>query len=484
MKLKFKTSLCLLLSFSALIAACTGNKNATEASSNQPSNILFIAVDDLRPEINVYGAHHIKSPAIDRLASEGLTFNRTYCNIPVCGASRASILSGVRPGVHRFLGYSTYMEEDYPGVLSLPMHFKNNGYTTISNGKIYHHQNDDIEAWDEIWRPKPHYSPTDYVLEENVELDNQQGKRGYPYENAEVHDTLYRDGRIAKKSVNDLKKLKEKGEPFFLAVGFMKPHLPFNAPKKYWDLYSREDMSLPPNYIQPESTPDRAFHNFGELRHYSGVPEKGPVSEEMAKQLIHGYYACVSYTDAQIGKLLDALDELELAENTVVILWGDHGWNLGDHKLWCKHCNFESSLHVPMLVKAPGKTSGEKSDEITEFIDVYPSLCELAGLPVPEHVDGESFVPVMEGGKMEKNYAVSKFHGGVTLVKGDMFYTEFIDEEGNRQTHMLFDHSSDPLELNNLAEKPEYRETVDELSSFLRANWGDDFFLDRRVDKE
>ena len=480
--MKQKISIYFLFVTLAIIASCNNKKNSTDEP--QPPNILFIAVDDLRPEVDVYGADHIHSPSMDRLAAEGLTFSRTYCNIPVCGASRASILSGVRPGVHRFLGYSTYQQEDYPDVLSLPMHFKNNGYTTISNGKIYHHRNDDKEAWHEIWRPKSIFSPRDFVIEENAELDKKQGFRGPPYESAEVHDTLYRDGRIAKKSVADLKRLKEKGEPFFLAVGFMKPHLPFNAPKKYWDLYNREDMSLPANYLQPESTPRRAFHNFGELRHYSGVPEKGPVSEEMAKQLIHGYYACVSYTDAQIGKLLDALDELELAENTVVILWGDHGWNLGDHKLWCKHCNFESSLHVPMIVKAPGKTSGEKSQAITEYVDVYPSLCELAGVSIPEHVDGESFVPIMEGGQMEKDYAISKYFNGVTLIKGDMFYTEFIDEKGNRQTHMLFDHSSDPLELNNLAEKPEYAETVDELSSFLRANWGDDFFLDRRVDKE
>lgn len=473
-----KTSLFCVLLVYLFFPSCTGKKQTEE---NKPPNILFIAVDDLRPEIEVYGAGHIHSPSIDRLAAEGLTFNRTYCNIPVCGASRASILSGVRPGIHRFLGYDTYLQEDYPGVVSLPMHFKNNGYTTISNGKVYHHRNDDKEAWDEIWRPKSKFSPRDFVTEKNIEIDNQEGMRGYPVESAEVHDSLYRDGQIAKKSVEDLRMLKEKDEPFFLAVGFMKPHLPFNAPKKYWDLYNRNDISLPSNYLQPESTPRQAFHNFGELRHYYNVPEEGPVSEEMAKELIHGYYACVSYTDAQIGKLMDALDELELAENTVVILWGDHGWNLGDHKLWCKHCNFESSLHVPMVVKAPGKTSGEKSDDITEFVDIYPSLCELAGLEIPEHVDGESFVSIMEGGKMQKDYAICKYFGGVTLIKGDLFYTEFIDKEGNRQTHMLFDHSTDPLELNNLAEKPEYQSKAEELSRFLRANWGDDFFLNRRT---
>jgi arylsulfatase A-like enzyme len=415
------------------------------------------------------------------LAAEGLTFNRTYCNVPVCGASRASILSGVRPGVNRFLGYDTYQQKDYPGVLSLPMHFKNNGYTTISNGKVYHHDDDDKAAWDEIWKPQSRTKTgwRDYVTEENIKLTVGE-KRGLPWENADVHDTAYFDGRIAKKAIEDLQKLKNTGEPFFLAVGFLKPHLPFNAPTKYWDLYDPENISLPDNYLRPESTPKEAFHNFGELRSYATVPEKGDVSDEMANKLIHGYYACVSYTDAQIGKILSTLEELELDENTIVILWGDHGWNLGDHKMWCKHCNFESSLHVPMIVKAPGKSEGQKTNAITEYIDIYPSLCDLAGLPIPDHVDGESFVPLMEGKNMKKDFAISKFHDGVTLVKGDLFYTEYIDKEGNLKARMLFDHSTDPLELDNLAEKPKYTEKVKELSEFLRANWGDDFFLDRR----
>lgn len=465
-----------------LLSCGTKNKSRETENTVKKPNILFIAVDDLRPELGVFGASHIQSPSIDKLASGGMVFNRTYCNIPVCGASRASLLSGVRPGVNRFLGYDTYQQKDYPGVLSLPMHFKNNGYTTISNGKIYHHGDDDKTAWNEIWKPKSRTETgwRDYLTSENIAL-NKDEKRGLPYENTDVHDTAYFDGRIAKKSVEDLKKLKEKGEPFFLAVGFLKPHLPFNAPKKYWDLYDPTNISLPDNYLRPKSTPKEAFHNFGELRSYSGIPEKGDVSNEMANKLIHGYYACVSYTDAQIGKLLTALEELELDENTVVIVWGDHGWNLGDHKMWCKHCNFESSLHVPMIVKAPGKTTGQKTDAITEYVDIYPSLCDLAGLPIPDHVNGESFVPLMEGKSMKKDYAIAKYFDGVTLVKGNLFYTEYIDKEGNLKARMLFDHSSDPLELDNLAEKPDYQNKVKELSEFLRANWGEDFFLNRKI---
>ena len=474
-----------LSGFIFLIFSITGCQLKSSGEAEQESgkpNILFIAVDDLRPELNLYGQEHIKSPSLDKLASESIVFERTYCNVPVCGASRASLMSGVRPGRYRFLGYSTYLDEDYPGVTSLPKHFKNNGYYTISNGKIYHHADDDVEAWDEIWGRPPSSSASGrgYMKPHNIRLDTMDGVRGYPWEDADVHDTVYRDGKTTMKAINDLKRLKSKNEPFFLAVGFLKPHLPFNAPKKYWDLYDSTKISLPPNYLQPETTPDAAFHNFGELRNYSGVPQEGPVSRELANKLIHDYYACVSYTDAQIGKVLNTLKALDLAENTIVILWGDHGWNLGDHKLWCKHCNFESSLHVPMMLKVPGQTKGTRTDVITEFVDIYPTLAELAGLPIPEHTDGESLVTLIHGKSRDKNYAVSKYHDGVTYIEGSLFYTEWLDKNNEVRARMLFDHANDPLELDNLAEKPNYQDKVKDLSKKLQSRWGDDFFVDRR----
>jgi len=474
----------LFIFLNTLLFSCTSGKkeNADSTTNDQKPNVLFIAVDDLRPELAAYGEDHIQSPSMDKLAAESLVFNRAYCNVPVCGASRASLLSGVRPGMFRYIGYSTKLDEDYPGVTSLPMHFKNNGYTTISNGKIYHHKEDDEAAWDEIWGPT-RTAPSgwrDYLSEENLDIIRETNEAGYPFESPDTTDEAYFDGKIANKAISDLQKLKDQNKPFFLAVGFLKPHLPFNAPQKYWDLYNRDEISLPENYVQPSTTPEQAFHNFGELRAYHGIPEEGPVTDEMARELIHGYYACVSYTDAQIGRVLAKLEELDLHENTIVILWGDHGWNLGDHKLWCKHCNFESSLHVPMMVKVPGKTNGQHTDAITEYIDIYPSLSELAGLELPEHLDGESFVPLIEGQDKEDDFAISKYKDGVTLVKGDIFYTEFIDEEGGINARMMFDHSTDPLELNNLAIKPEYQEKVKEMSKMLRDNWGDDFFKDRR----
>ncbi len=461
----------ILLSGLFLVFTCSSNQEKKEMTNSKP-NILFIAVDDLRPELNCYGVSQIKSPNLDKLAEQSLVFNRAYCNIPVCGASRASLLTGTRPTRHRFIDFDTWKDEEMPGNPSLPMTFKNNGYRTISNGKVYHHDKDDSSAWDEIW----HSKLNNYVLESNILLGETGKTRGLPFENADVPDEAYKDGEIAAKAISDLKKLKEKNQPFFLAVGFIKPHLPFNAPSKYWDMYKREDISLPENYLQPESTPAAAFHNFGELRNYGEVPKKGPVSDEMAKELIHGYYACVSYMDAQVGKVLDELEALGLAENTIVVLWGDHGWNLGDHMMWCKHCTFESSLRTPLILKVPGKTKGDRTEAITEYIDIYPSLCELAGIELPDHLEGESFVSLINGGSRQKDYAVSKFKDAVTLVKGTQFYTEFTNDSGEPYARMLFDHATDPLELDNLAEKPEYSATVEKLSIELRKKWGKDFF--------
>ncbi|MDB4583740.1 sulfatase [Draconibacterium sp.] len=451
--------------------ACSEPKS-NESDQAKP-NVLFIAVDDLRPELNFYGADHIISPSLDKLASESLVFTRSYCNVPVCGASRASLLSGARPTRNRFIGFSTKKDDDFPDAVSLPMLFKQNGYTTISNGKVYHHKMDDSAAWKEIWHPEG--SNRNYLLPENIALDAVEGQRGMPYESANVSDSAYFDGRIANKAIENLRQLKNHEQPFFLALGFLKPHLPFNAPVKYWEMYNRDEISLPDNYLQPQSTPAIAYHNSGELRSYYDIPKTGDVSDEMAIQLIHGYYACVSYVDAQIGRVLQELENLGLEENTIVVLWGDHGWNLGDHKMWCKHCTFESSIRTPLIVKVPGVTNGKRCDNITEYVDIYPSLCELAGIKAPTHLEGESFVPLINGNKREKNFAVSKYHDAVAYVKGNMVYSEWVNENGEARARMLFDHSSDPLELNNLAEKVEYLEIVQQLSKELRERWGEDF---------
>ncbi|AJR04470.1 sulfatase [Siansivirga zeaxanthinifaciens] len=442
-------------------------------------NILFIAVDDLRPELNFYGANHIKSPNLDKLAGESLIFERAYCNVPVCGASRASLMTGARPTRYRFIDAHIKKDEDFPEAISLPYLLKQNGYQTISNGKIYHYGQDDAEAWNEIWESKTLWT---FALPESQEI-REKTKRGLPVEMADVPDSLYRDGQLALKVIKDLQKLKQSNKPFFLTMGLAKPHLPFAAPKKYWDLYDRDKIELPKSYVQPETTPKEAFHNFGELRQYENIPKKRDLPDALAKELIHGYYACVSYIDAQIGLVLDELKRLDLEDDTIVILWGDHGWNLGDHKLWCKHVTFEKALRTPLIIKVPGKTKGEKTDAITEYIDIYPSLAELVGLEIPNTVDGKSFVPILNGQKSEKNWAVSKFKDMVTLIKGDLFYTEWTDNKGVAYQRMLFDHKTDPLELDNLAEKPAYQETIKALSKELREKWGKNFLVDTKNSK-
>jgi arylsulfatase A-like enzyme len=440
-------------------------------------NVLFIAVDDLRPELGCYGRELISSPNIDRLAANGTRFDRAYCNIPVCGASRASLLTGLRPARNRFLTYLSRADEEVPGIITLPGLFHANGYYTISNGKIFHHDNDDSLSWDEIWHPVSN-SPSwrDYALEENIQRDTSDRFRGPPFERAQVPDTIYKDGKIARKTIQDLRKLKQADRPFFLAAGFYKPHLPFNAPEKYWALYDNK-VSLPDNNYPPENAPRESLHNFGELRAYAGVPPKGPVMDDFALQLIHGYYASVSFTDAQIGKILEELERLELDRSTLVILWGDHGWNLREHGLWCKHCNYETSLHTPLIIRVPGMKQLRSSSEIVEYVDIYPTLCELAGLEPPAHLQGTSFRDLLTDPEAKSDgVAVCQWYAGVTTIRDNWFYTEWIDDQDAAYARMLYDHYTDPEENINISEDPTYIEIIRELSAEMRRSRAPAYF--------
>ncbi len=446
------------------------------SAQNQKPNVLFIAVDDLRPELGCYGQSHIKSPNIDKLAESGLIFNRAYCNIPVCGASRASLLSGIRPNRHRFLDYSCVQDNDVPGVVSLPMHFKNNGYRTISLGKIYHHITDGKGSWSETpWSPKGDWQGWQaYVLPESLEQikprANGNGINGPSFESPDAPDHIYPDGMIAEEAIRRLDEFKNSDEPFFLAVGFLKPHLPFNAPKKYWDLYDFDEIKLPENMQKPENAPNECMHSFGELRNYIDVPDTGPMEEEFMRKLIHGYYACVSYTDTQIGKVLNELERLGLAENTIVILWGDHGWHLGEHNLWCKHCNFEKVLHTPLVLRAPGKMKNIQTNALVEYIDIYPSLCELASLPKPFHLQGDSFVPLTENPNQPwKEEIYCRWIKGETIVTQTHTYTEWLDDKtGELNARMLYNLEEDPEETVDVSEVKANKSLVDELSVKLK----------------
>ena len=427
----------------------------------QPKNVLFIMVDDLRPELSLYGQNQIISPNIDALGASGVTFNRAYCNVPVCGASRASLLTGVRPTPNRFLTYHSRIKKDMPDVINMAQYFKNRGYSTVSNNKITHIKND-IDAWDDEWYPK---SKTwrNYLSEENLIL-LASNKAGYAYENIDVPDAAYIDGQTALKSVEDLKQFKAEGKPFFLAVGFVKPHLPFNAPKKYWDLYDPNSIRIPENATFPKSAPQRANHKWGELRAYIDIPKKGPVPDPIAKKLIHGYYASVSYVDAQIGVLIKGLTELGLRENTIIVLVGDHGWSLSDHGLWAKHSNFEVALQVPLIISDSSLPKAAHTNSIAELVDIYPTLCELTAGESPTHLQGSSLVSALESpGKLFKNKALARYQKGETLIVDQLFYTEW-HQKGKAVSKMLYNHETDPNETINLANDPAYLSTVKALS--------------------
>lgn len=441
-------------------------------------NILFIAVDDLRLQTGFYGETQMHTPHMDKLAESSIVFKRAYCSVPVCGASRASLMSGARPTESRFVNYYSRKDRDHPDVPSLSYWFKSHGYRTIANGKIYHVQGDDFDGWTEsTWWPEVSgvgwqgylTEESKKIVEENRSEDDPNLVVGPCTEAADVPDNAYTDGGLAEKSVKDLRRLAESGEPFFLAVGFLKPHLPFNAPQKYWNLYDRDEIDLPTNGSRPRGSPDAAMHNFEELRFmYADVPEEGPISEELALELIHGYYACVSYTDAQIGKVLKALEQTGLADNTIVVLWGDHGWHLGEHGLWCKHANFDLTMKAPLVVRVPGLLGGIQTSAITEFIDIYPTLCELTGLPLPSHLDGKSFASELKSpDHFHKEYAYSRYHSGESIISKNFAYSQWGDDGRGVYAKMLYDHQKDPEETENVVDKIEYFQVVEIMKARL-----------------
>jgi arylsulfatase A-like enzyme len=444
-------------------------------------NVLFLAVDDLRPQLACYGRSFMHSPNIDRLASQGVLFERAYCMVPTCGASRAALMTSIRPTRSRFVNYLTWAEKDAAGITTLNTHFREHGYTTISLGKVFHHPTDNAQGWSEpAWRP----SGDDYqdqtakqqaIAAEKKKHPQKKRFRGPAYEGVDAPEENYRDAQIAARAVQYLEKFSEEpDQPFFLAVGFFKPHLPFVAPKKYWDLYNFSQIDLPSNYHPPKDAPAGAVHNSGELRAYTGIPPRGLVDRETARKLIHGYYACVSFTDAQIGRLLDALKDEGLSDNTIIVLWGDHGWQLGEHGMWNKHSCFETSMHAPLLVVAPTETDvkpGTRVSALTEFIDIYPSLCELSGLPTPSHVQGTSFVRLLKNPSADwKPFAVGRYSSGDTVRTDGFRYSQYTDRNQIVTGQMLYDHQSDPDENTNVAAARQAE--VKGLSELLQANKG------------
>ena len=454
----------------------------------QKPNVLLFYIDDLRPELASFGATHIHSPNIDALAAKGIKFTNAYCNVPVCGASRASMLTGMLPTKKRFINYNTFVEKETPEAVTLPQLFKNNGYTTISNGKIYHHLDDRETDWNEVWRPYAFdkndqgLAPTDYWqslwkdYQNPINISNYKTTdTGPAYESADVSDSTYIDGLLTEKVIRDIKKLKKSDKPFFLSAGFISPHLPFNAPKKYWDLYDRNTIMQPENYnYTPVDAPKMSITNWPEMRSYSNIPKQGQVSDSLAIDLIHGYYATVSYTDALIGEILNELKEQELDKNTVVVFVSDHGYNLQEHTQWAKFTNYNTSTQVPLIIYNPLSKAKGTTNALTALVDVYPTLAEICGIEVPKkQLDGTSLVSILNNPNLEgKKHVFIKKGNGFTLKTKDFSYTEFLKpKDYSTVASMLYDHRKNKSESINVVHQKEFESIVSELSLTLHLQY-------------
>lgn len=460
--------------FGAAALALGGRLGAAQAKK-KPMNVLFLCVDDLRPQLACYGVNYLSTPNLDRLAASGTLFERNYCQYPVCGPSRASLLSGLRPTATRFRKWNQRVDVDCPGILTLPQHFRENGYITERLGKVFHDLDDCKDAWsDGAWIPDGVLggSPGAYALEANQALAREK-EHGPAYESAPVADGVYGDGQISARTIEELKRLSAQDKPFFLAAGFLRPHLPFNAPDRYWALYDKEKLPIAANPKPPENVSKEFLTEFGELRNYRGIPKQGPLTEDQNRTLVQGYCASVSYMDAQIGAVLDEVDRLGLRDNTLIVFWADHGWQLGEHGFWCKHTLFEPSLRTPLMVSGPGVLKGQRSTGLVENLDIYPTLCELAGLPIPPHVQGRSFVAQLrKPGAPGKEAVFSRFDQGDSIKTDRYRYSEWRDKDGKVTARMLYDHKVDPGENKNIAEDPASREIVANLAKQLARQIG------------
>lgn len=517
------------------------------AQEKSKPNVLFIAVDDLKPVLGCYGDKIVKTPNIDRLAKMGTVFLNNYCQQAVCGPTRASLLTGMRPDVTKIRDLHTKMRDMNPDIVTLPEYFISQGYTTSGIGKIFHPSCVDKKFDPQSWTipflvPKEsdyangfpvqkHYqSPALKALNTKVEVvsagedgkgkgkkkDKKEGKkedededggggRGPAFECLNLPDDAYDDGVSAKLAVKQIEMLNAAKKPFFMAVGFRKPHLPFVSPKKYWDLYNREDMPIAEFQEHAANSKDFPYQNSGEVSSYSGVKEYAKYNEkgvnkfglaiEKQKELVHAYYAAVSYTDAQIGILLNTLEKLGTLNNTIIVLWGDHGWHLGDHDMWGKHTNYEQATKAPLIIAAPGIKAGQ-SKSMTEFVDVFPTLCELASGKVPAYLDGKSLVPIMKNNKVSvKEYAMSQYPRkmdkadinkvedgkgkimGYSMRTEQYRYTVWLKNYTSEQvynadkvyTKELYDYVKDPLEKVNVSDDTKYAAIVADLDKKMVA---------------
>lgn len=475
-----------------LMFACVA---AAEAASKSPRkmNVLFLVSDDMRPQLGCYGDPQVKSPNLDRLASQGLVFTRSYCQQALCSPSRISLLSGRRPSTTGIRDIGPTLRSHLPDVVTLPQHFKNNGWFTRSLGKVYHIGIDDPDSWSvPSWVSKtPRYGPANDAIVKGYARElrkagkpvPQKGKdapfmRGPAFEAVDCGDDDLADGSIAAEGVRALRELAEKpDQPFFLAIGFLNPHVPWVSPKKYWDFYREADLKLPDNQFLPKDAPVYAARSGDDFYWYANVPKDRHITPEFGRQCLHGYLAAISYVDACVGRVLGELDRLGLRENTIVVFWGDHGYYMGEHSWWGgKHNNYEGATRAPLIVSAPGmKAAGQKCDALVEFVDIYPSLAELCGLARTEGLEGMSFKPQLNDPRAPRDgkAAFSEYPKGGFLgvaMRTDRYrYVEWTDKSGTVSARELYDQQADPQENQNLAGDAKYAPLLADLSRQMRA---------------
>ena len=467
--------------------------SAIHTAAQDRPNILLILVDDLKTAIGCYGDPLAKTPNIDRLAARGIRFERAYCNQAVCAPSRNNLLLGTRSTSLGIYSLGQNFRQAAPNAVTMPQFFMRRGYRTEAIGKVLHtgHGNhDDPNSWSV---PSLHEKVVEYLLPTNSasgQLTREEAfftnqmlnqirslPRGAAWEMTDVPDNAYADGRIAGEGIRRLQAAKQRpNQPFFLALGFVKPHLPFTAPKKYWEMHDPEAFPVSPNQKHPEGAPSYAGKKGGEIINYAPLTIENLKNETIQRKLIHGYYAAASFVDAQIGRVLDELDRLEFSQNTIIVLWGDHGWHLGDHGYWTKHTNYEQANRIPLIIVAPGiNIQGHTTQQLAETVDLYPTLAELTGLPaptVPQPIDGISLVPVLrDPSRSIRNHAYhcyprrGRMGRAIRTEQYRLVEWKKIGSPANSAEYELYDYINDPGETQNLAS--EQPETLHRLAAIL-----------------
>lgn len=460
--------LCLLLVLSIPISFASADE--------KPLNVLFIASDDLTQSIACFGDPVAVTPNLDRLSDKGVRFDNAYCQIPLCNPTRASLMTGLRPDTLKVYDLERHFRDEVPSVVTLPQLFRNNGYRSMRVGKLYHYGVprqigtdglDDPQSWDEVANPKGR-DVTDEALITNLE-PHRPISAALSWLAAEGSDKEQTDGMIATEAIEMMRRNRD--QPFFLGVGFFRPHTPYVAPKKYWDLYPIEKIAMP---YAPED--DRADIPKTAFAHNCPVPNYG-LDEAAVLEAKQAYYACVSFVDAQVGRLLDALEELGLAERTLVVFWSDHGYHLGEHQgIWQKRCLFEESASAPLIIYAPDAAgNGRASSRIVEFVDLYPTVASLCELDAPSSIEGRSIVPLLENPRKAWNgraFTQALRPGDGLPVMGASIRTErwrYTEWNQGEQGIELYDHAVDPGEFQNLAGDPEQADTIARLRGLLRS---------------